>query len=149
MMCRREYGAHQIHRDNGAAKRALPREGTLTWATYQGPASRNLCRQPFTPASAPPGQHLAAIFGGHSSTETMGTLSLQNAGLECTLHGIDLLTNCLNTGRRAKGQPACLRHPPRSGARIIGAVNAIGNHTSCAANLRLLWPIIFIIHWAV
>ena len=74
----------------------------MTWATWQGPASRNLCRQPFTPASAPPGQHLAAIFGGHSSTETMGTLSLQYAWLECTLHGIDLLANCLSTGRRAE-----------------------------------------------
>ena len=45
---------------------------------------------------------MAAIFGRHSSTETMGALSLQYAWLECTLHGIDLLANCLSTGRRAE-----------------------------------------------
>ncbi len=31
-------------------------------------------------------QNLTAIFGSHTSTETVGTLALQYAGLKCTFH---------------------------------------------------------------
>ena len=56
----------------------------------------------------------------------MGSLSLQDTGLECTLHGIDLFTLCLTDLMWPPSRTGylCYRH---SGARIIGGVGVVGN----------------------
>ena len=39
------------------------------------------------------GQNLTAILGGHAGTETVGTLAVQDAGLEGALHGGSIRLN--------------------------------------------------------
>lgn len=58
----------------------------------------------------------------------MRALSLQDAGLECTFHGIDLLTDCCLSNFTAQTSRQGWR-VQRLGARIIGVPEAIGNRT--------------------
>lgn len=58
----------------------------------------------------------------------MRALSLQDAGLECTFHGIDLLTDCCLSNFTAQTSRQGQR-VQRLGARIIGVPDAIGNRT--------------------
>jgi hypothetical protein len=44
--------------------------------------------QALTALGAAAGQDLTAAFGGHAGAETVGTLALEYAGLECSLHDI-------------------------------------------------------------
>lgn len=49
-----------------------------------------LSRELAATASAPTGQNFAAVFGCHAGAKAVGSLTLQNAGLKCTLHGLTL-----------------------------------------------------------
>ena len=64
----------------------------------------------FCPAA---GQYLAAFFGGHTGTETVGACALDKTGLKCTFHGnswndvntvIKLLTRFHESVSRAGGR---------------------------------------------
>ena len=75
----------------------------------------------------------------------MGALTLQNAGLECTLHGINLFQHFKNDALLALKKRVLLQCK-RSGARIIGVVATVGNIRKAVVNAPLRQPCIFIIH---
>ncbi len=56
----------------------------------------------------------------------MRALALQNTGLECTFHGVDLLINDSSDSVRTQAFDSRQTHR-RSGARIIGVPDALGN----------------------
>lgn len=43
--------------------------------------------QPFTPFGTPRIEDLAASFGGHAGTKTMGALAMEITRLKCSFHG--------------------------------------------------------------
>jgi hypothetical protein len=50
-------------------------------------------------------QNLAAIAGGHAGTETVGTGTLENTGLECTFHDETLLKSRVQRAGQSKLKP--------------------------------------------
>ena len=59
--------------------------GTVTSAGGTG-KTVGLGSQPLTTLGTTSGQNLATVLGGHAGTETVSTLALEYAGLECTFH---------------------------------------------------------------
>tara|TARA_R100000900_G_scaffold108691_5_gene84409 strand:- start:513 stop:887 length:375 start_codon:yes stop_codon:yes gene_type:complete len=80
----------------------------LTLTTINGAAQRRarLYGQSLATFGTTTSQYSATVFGGHASTETVGALTLQYAGLKCSFHGSNLpfefLVNPHQAGKEAR-----------------------------------------------
>jgi len=95
--------------ETGRCQQAI-RSGIGGADACQGSRSDRKTRATFCPASL---DDKTSVLGAHTGTETVGTLTLQVAGLECSFHGANRFQKRLKARKASQIRPRRLLALPR------------------------------------